>query len=49
MEQHFTEGHEETFWILDQGNQKAYSIRAILMVVSEHAYWYVDKDVFIKQ
>lgn len=48
VKQHYPEGHEQAFWILDHTNQKAYSIRATLMVVSEHAYWYVDKDVFIK-
>ena len=35
-------GHEETFWVSDPIDVRAYTIQATLAVVSEHAYWYVD-------
>ncbi len=35
-------GHTETFWVSDLVDNTSYTVQATLMVVSEHAYWYVD-------
>ena len=43
----YAEGHNETFWLVDQVRRTAYTIQATLMVVSEHAYWYVDDSIDI--
>ena len=41
----YKEGHQETFWVLDQVDVRSYPVGATLKLVSEHAYWYVDDDL----
>ena len=43
----YAEGHSETFWVVDQVKRTAYTIQATLLLVSEHAYWYVDDSIDI--
>ncbi len=38
-------GHADTFWVSDIFDQDSYTVQAILRLVSENAYWYVDSSV----
>ena len=38
----YEEGRQDTFWITDSLNVRAYTTDAILRLVSPHAYWYVE-------
>ena len=40
-----TQGTQETFWITNLDDGSAHSITATLHVVSDNAYWFVEKDV----
>ena len=38
----YAEGREDTFFVIDTARQQVYTVTATLLLVSEHAYWYID-------
>jgi hypothetical protein len=38
-------GYTETFWILDQRTAQLFQSRAVLRLVTDHAYWFVQTDM----
>jgi immune inhibitor A len=38
-------GYTDTFWILDQRNAQLFQSEAVLRLVTDHAYWFVESDM----
>ena len=43
----YEEGRSETFWVNDLVDDTVHTVDATLVLVSEHAYWYVDDDLAV--
>ena len=45
----YEEGREDTFWVTDIPSVRVYTTQAILLLVSPHAYWYMEEGVDISR
>ena len=42
-------GHRQGFFVTDLGSREVYEVEAVLRLVSENAYWYVDEGVEVAE
>ncbi|MDA1128206.1 MAG: immune inhibitor A [Chloroflexi bacterium] len=42
-------GHSATFWLMDLNNTKAYQSVFELVLITDHAYWYVEEGLTVAQ